>query len=95
MCLSLWKVDDTATSLLMQRFYRNLLGMREKLNEPLPKAAALREAKAWLRNLPKEEVAVLTRGEPRKSLKGQAKPTPTRFDHPYYWAAFVLVGDPD
>ena len=25
-CLSLWKVDDTATSLLMQRFYANLLG---------------------------------------------------------------------
>src|SRR5262249_46657743 len=25
-CLSLWKVDDTATALLMQRFYANLLG---------------------------------------------------------------------
>ena len=27
-CLSLWKVDDTATALLMQRFYANLLGRR-------------------------------------------------------------------
>ena len=25
-CLSLWKVDDTATALLMQRFYANLFG---------------------------------------------------------------------
>jgi CHAT domain-containing protein len=94
-CLSLWKVDDTATSLLMQRFYQNLLGKREGLNNPLPKAEALREAKSWLRNLPSEEVAVLTRGEPRKSLKGDVASTTTRFDHPYYWAAFVLAGDPD
>ena len=30
-CLSLWKVDDTATALLMQRFYANLLGVRPGL----------------------------------------------------------------
>jgi CHAT domain-containing protein/tetratricopeptide (TPR) repeat protein len=41
--VSLWKVDDKATSLLMTRFYENLW-LRD-----LPKAAALREAKAWLR----------------------------------------------
>ena len=29
-CLSLWKVDDTATALLMQRFYANLLGRRAR-----------------------------------------------------------------
>lgn len=28
-CLTLWQVDDTATVLLMDRFYRNLLGKRE------------------------------------------------------------------
>jgi len=94
-CLSLWKVDDTATALLMQRFYQNLLGKREGLSGPLPKAEALREAKAWLRNLPSEKVANLTRSEPRKSLKGQPPPIATRFDHPYYWSSFVLVGDPD
>jgi hypothetical protein len=94
-CLSLWKVDDTATALLMQRFYQNLLGKRQGLSGPLPKAEALREAKAWLRNLPPEEAAVLTRSEPRNSLKGKAQVTVTRFDHPYFWAAFVLAGDPD
>ena len=30
-CLSLWKVDDTATYLLMSRFYENLLGKRDGL----------------------------------------------------------------
>ena len=50
-CLSLWKVDDTATALLMQRFYANLLSRRPSLTAPLPKAEALREAKAWLRGL--------------------------------------------
>ena len=33
-CLSLWKVDDTATALLMQRFYANLLGRRAGLTSP-------------------------------------------------------------
>ena len=33
-CLSLWKVDDTATALLMQRFYANLLGRRAGLTAP-------------------------------------------------------------
>jgi tetratricopeptide (TPR) repeat protein len=94
-CVSLWKVDDTATALLMTRFYQNLLGKREGLVGPLPKAESLREAKDWLRHLPHDEVATLTRSEPRKSLKGETSGVVTRFDHPYYWAAFVLVGDPD
>ena len=33
-CLSLWKVDDTATALLMQRFYANLLGVRPGFSQP-------------------------------------------------------------
>jgi len=45
-CLSLWKVDDIATALLMQRFYANLLGRRTGLSNPIPKAEALAEAKA-------------------------------------------------
>src|SRR5271157_4704074 len=59
-CLSLWKVDDTATALLMNRFYQNLLGKREGLNKPMPKAGALAEAKTWLRNLSFDEALKLT-----------------------------------
>src|SRR5262249_36374757 len=64
--LSLWKVDDQATALLMTRFYQDLLGRRAGLTGPLPKAEALDEAKRWLRELTGDEVggelAALDRG---------------------------------
>jgi CHAT domain-containing protein/tetratricopeptide (TPR) repeat protein len=109
-CLSLWKVDDKATSLLMARFYQNLLGKRSELPKAMPTAEALQEAKRWLRSLTMDQVdselAALERGEVRPLARekgaearkeaimpnaGAVKP----YDHPYYWAAFVLVGDPD
>ncbi len=51
-CLSLWKVDDRATSLLMTRFYQSLLGKRAGLSKPVPKAEALQEAKQENQALP-------------------------------------------
>ena len=94
--LTRWQVDDEATALLMVRFYQNLLGKREGLKMGLPKAEALQEAKDWLRNLSAKEV----KGEVERLPRGKAeKPVPLRkeakpFAHPYYWAAFVLIGDP-
>jgi CHAT domain-containing protein len=67
--VSLWKVDDVATSLLMQRFYENWW------RRDMPKAKALQEAKRWLREWKDESGA-------------------TPFAHPYYWSAFILIGDP-
>jgi tetratricopeptide (TPR) repeat protein len=106
-CLSLWKVDDAATALLMARFYCNLLGQRENLKGPMGKAQALAEAKDWLRNLPREAalgwVAQLnngvTRAKGRQALPLLAVPAKAKEDrpyaHPYYWAAFLLIGDPN
>jgi CHAT domain-containing protein len=76
----------------------------------MPKAEALQEAKQWLRTLTADQVdgelAALGRGEVQRRSRGKGvkareeasaqnpgsiKP----YDHPYFWAAFVLVGDPD
>jgi CHAT domain-containing protein len=132
-CLSLWKVDDVATALLMQRFYANLLGRRPGLTGGMPKAEALQEAKTWLRGLRRSEMLTAAtelsggvergkgakvrqtgevsiagkengqpdteaylRGELRR-LSDQAKSVANDrpYAAPYYWAAFVLAGDPD
>jgi CHAT domain-containing protein len=109
--LSQWRVDDKATSLLMSRFYQNLLGKRPGLSQPMPKFEALHEAKGWLRNLTQDDVgselASLDRGElrpvdkPGGAAKREAAPAGSKaatlypYAHPYYWAAFILVGDPN
>ncbi|HVC98971.1 MAG TPA: tetratricopeptide repeat protein [Pirellulales bacterium] len=100
--LSQWKVDDTATALLMVRFYENLLAKREGLHQPLPKAEALAEAKRWLRELSAEEVEKLVKGLPVVERVGKATgalrhsvKSARPFEHPYYWAAFILIGDPE
>jgi CHAT domain-containing protein len=77
--VSLWKVEDRATSLLMRRFYENRAGAYEDEREgltgrPMTKAAALREAKRWLRGYTDEE--------------GRQP-----YGHPYYWSAFILIGE--
>jgi CHAT domain-containing protein len=102
--LSLWQVNDTATALLMFRFYQNWLGKRPGLNKPLSKAESLREAKHWLRNLQRDEIGetIAKLPEAARGLKLEpvdpAKPgaaSTKPFEHPYYWSAFVLIGDPE
>ena len=54
--VSLWPVDDRATTLLMTRFYENMLA-----TPALTKAEALVEAKRWLRDLTAADVERLER----------------------------------
>jgi CHAT domain-containing protein len=89
----------------MSRFYQNLLGKSEGLKAPLPRAEALREAKAWLRALTRAEVedlaGRLARGVVRAAEEPEGKALPAvppgdpPFAHPRYWAAFILIGDPE
>jgi CHAT domain-containing protein len=93
----------------MTRFYQNLLGRRTGLSQPLPKADALDEAKHWLRTLTVDEagteLAALERGPVRplvvesggpalRAASSAPQPTGVRpYAHPYYWSAFILIGD--
>jgi CHAT domain-containing protein len=72
----------------------------------MPKAEALREAKSWLRTLPRGErdnlAADLVKGELRGTVvKGKPvvqlpkERADEPYAHPRYWAAFILLGDPE
>jgi CHAT domain-containing protein len=76
----------------------------------MPKAEALQEAKAWLRGLRRAEALALMAQQSDGALRGKgvkARPpaelaaaTPAGgnddrpYAHPYYWASFILIGDP-
>jgi hypothetical protein len=96
--LSQWKVDDDATALLMTRFYGNLLGKREGLTAPMPKAEALAEAKRWLRGAGPSEVGAALAALPRGSIVRREavapEPAVRPYENPTYWAGFILIGDP-
>ncbi len=95
---SLWNVDDAATTVLMEQFYKNLW------TKKMPKLEALRQAQLTVLNdvgLVRRRRAELTkeRGIDEKPDKlpegGRVAPAggrPSRSD-PALWAAFVLSGD--
>ncbi len=84
--VSLWPVDDLATSLLMAEFYR-------QLKAGAAPGLALQAAQNYLQALEPEAIktgrlkALSSRGV---SVDSDAAPADYR--HPYYWAPFVLVG---
>lgn len=78
--MSLWSVDSKATELLMVDFYRFLM----EGGEP---AAALRRAKLSL-----IEDYERGQGSARGLQTVRDSASPTGRLHPYYWAAFVLLG---
>ena len=91
--MSLWKVDDNATQLLMTQFYKNLLAGKSKIE-------SLREAQKYERDY---EVEIETtpdkrwQSEARQKEKQSKKPMPKEFKKikkykdPFYWAAFILL----
>ncbi len=100
--MSLWKVLDLATAVLMERFYGNLL------TEKLPRDAALRNAQTFVRELTVGQLRAegwLTEEMVERLAAGNAKtktwlekirqqPDDHRpFAHPYYWGAFILQGE--
>ncbi len=80
--LSLWEVDDVATALLMERFYANLTGESGR-GHPLP-----------AEDSPMSKTHALA--EAKRWLRDFEDDSGRRpFEHPAYWAGFLLFGDSD
>ena len=97
---SLWKVNELSTTLLMIKFYDNLLNYQMSL------AVALNQAQFWLRDLSKEELQIwidnvsMSRSQ-KRLLKApllnhpdfhDLSPSDKPFEEPYHWAAFCAIG---
>jgi CHAT domain-containing protein len=87
---SLWKVDDAATQTLMEEFYRNLWQRK------LGKLEALRQAQlVLLRSNDPRQGRVRSAGAERPVAPAQgAQAWPEKRLPPFFWAAWVLSGDP-
>ncbi|NEP11137.1 MAG: CHAT domain-containing protein, partial [Symploca sp. SIO2C1] len=98
---TLWTVKSAATALVMIEFYRRWQAGKSEVQ-------ALAEATDWLKNrtvkklsewyqaflkqLPpeKESIRPFIKHELRKLAK--LEPNKKRYEHPYYWAAFIITG---
>ena len=87
---SLWKVNDTSTSVLMQRFYEFLA------TGELTKAEALQQAQLSLlydQDVETRMDAVRASLLAISSETGQPLVSGTPISHPYHWAPFVIIGN--
>ena len=91
--MSLWKVDDNATHLLMTEFYKKSVSRRSKFE-------SLRKAQKYVRDYEEEiEITPNKRWESqiRQKMNKSKEPAPQkikkikRYASPYYWAAFILL----
>jgi CHAT domain-containing protein len=92
---SLWYVSDAGTLALMSEFYQQLKISRPK-DPPIIKAEALRQAQ-----IAAIEGKVTIEGGQLRSSRGETPlpPSISKLDskdlsHPYYWAAFSIIGSP-
>jgi CHAT domain-containing protein/tetratricopeptide (TPR) repeat protein len=77
--VSLWEVNDEATALLMQRFYQNWRG-------------AYADARAGRRGEAMTKSAALQEAKRwLRTYRDDSGNAP--YEHPYYWAGFILFGE--
>jgi CHAT domain-containing protein/tetratricopeptide (TPR) repeat protein len=81
---SLWRVEDKATCLLMTRFYQNLVVQFDSLSGQVPVG----------RPRPRSLSKANALRDAKTWLRTYTDPSGHQpYLHPYYWSAFVLIGD--
>lgn len=88
---SLWLVNDPATSRLMQQFYRYLAEGKTKA-EALQQAqlSFLADTQTVVENSKRTGDATIVVIDAETNLP---RTMSHRWSHPYYWAAFILIGN--
>jgi CHAT domain-containing protein/Tfp pilus assembly protein PilF len=84
---SLWQVDDGGTQVLINAFYQAW----NKNN--ITKAEALQQAQIALITGNFSDINSQQRGIDVTILPSNLKKTSSSFQHPYYWAPFILIGN--
>ncbi len=94
--MSLWKVDDTATQMLMNKFYEHFLSGKSKRESLVLAQKYLREYEA---EESEDDDSGLTASQQRRKEHSNEildETTPRKikvkpYTHPRYWAAFILL----
>ena len=93
--MSLWKVDDTATQLLMTQFYKNLLSGMGKYEALAAAQKYLRELEVEVKITPDKTNYQRLKDERAGKQEEAEYKTVRRYAEPKYWAAFVLLDGVD
>ena len=85
---TLWQIADQSTARLMTDFYDGLI------HGGLDKARALQRAQiAMLRGVPAGQVTLRGNRGVTAAEDGTAPAVSITTAHPYYWSAFILMGN--
>jgi CHAT domain-containing protein len=83
---TMWRVEEQSTRILMLRFYK-------ELEQGISPVAALKQAQQYLRKLTRAEVNTLLAQQPLTNNAFDSDLDTVVFNHPYFWAPFIVMGD--